>query len=94
MIGARTSIHTLNRVVGSGSRLQLFDMECIMIFLISSSAMSLKHVSVEVDYSSSSSRCDGTMNVFSFLSSMIAMVLSILSEKKLLNDCASVAGFV
>ena len=74
MIGARTSIHALSKVVGSGSSLQLFEVEHIMIFLISSSVMLLKHVSVEVDCSSSSSRCGCTVSVFLFLSSMIAMI--------------------
>ena len=36
MIGVRTSIHALSRVAWSGSRSQLFDGECIMIFLTSS----------------------------------------------------------
>ena len=94
MIGARTSIHALSRVVGSGSRSQLFDGECIMTFLISSSVIFLKHVSVDADCSSSSSTYDGTMNVFLFPSSMTAMILSILLVKKSLNDCASVAAFV
>ena len=85
MVGARTSIHAVSRVVGSGSRSQLFDGECIMKFLISSSVMFLKHVSVDSDYSSSSSSYDGIMNVFLFLSSMTAMISSILSVKKLLN---------
>ena len=40
--------------------------ECILIFLISSSVMLLKHVSVDVDCSSSSSTYDGTVNVFLF----------------------------
>ena len=86
-------MHALSRVVGSGSRSQLFDGECIMIFMISSSVMSLKHVTVEVDCSSSSSRCAGTVSVFLFWSSITAIILSILSVKKLLNYCASVARF-
>ena len=94
MISARTSIHALNRAVGIRSRSQLFDGEHIMIFLILSSVMSLRHMSVAVDCSSSSSRCASTMSVFLFWSSMIAMILSIFSIKKLLNDCASVAGLV
>ena len=82
MIGARTSIHALSRVVGSRSRLQLFDGKHIMIFLISSSVISLKNVSVEVDCLSSSSRCASIVSVFLFLLSMLAMILSILSVKK------------